>query len=106
MQSRLAKHLRLIVLVAVACLAISWVPVQAQGISVNLTFSNWAQVHSLWTDHCYSAPQHGHWGRDARYDKWCSDNHRFSAPHPDSQWQHDHSWDHGNQSDREPGAQR
>lgn len=84
---------------ALACLALSGAPVQAQGVSIRISFSNWYEGHHEWLRRCYPEPRDGHWGRDRRYDGWCASYHRFRDDRPDRDWRRDHEWDRGREHD-------
>lgn len=99
-------------IVAIACLVLSGMPVQAQNVNLNINWnqspepnqapayhSNWYEYHHTWQQRCYAEPSHGHWGRDRQWDKWCYSNLRFRHSDPDHDWRHDHPWDHGREYD-------
>jgi hypothetical protein len=85
---------------AALCLAVYATPALAQGIGVSINIGNWYGNHHLYTERCYDQARGGHWGREARWEGWCTSNARFRDSRPDARWRHDHPWDYGREGDR------
>jgi len=100
--SGLARQIARLAVVGATCVALYGIPAQAQTITISINVSNWFQGHSTWSQHCNAQPQNGHWGRAVQYNQWCYQNLRFRDTQPDTQWRHDHAWDHGLPQDYAP----